>query len=136
MSRRVEKFCAGLSITRTADKNRQKGSTCVEILLTFAENLKKHVMASLRKLKKDIDYLMDEVVTDSYLSLYFHPENKDEIVKVIQDAVDLRNSLYDRANNPIEKKSTSLVHKHYAAVRRDMFEGIDGLFVRLSGIGK
>ena len=87
-------------------------------------------------LKRDIDYLMDEVVTDSFLSLYFHPEHREEIMGVIRDAVDLRNSLYDRANNPIEKRSTSLVRKHYAAVRRDMFDGIDGLFVRLSGIGK
>ncbi len=93
-------------------------------------------MASLRKLKRDIDYLMDEVVTDSYLSLYFHPDNRDAIVGVIRDAVDLRNSLYDRANHPIEKKSGSLVRKHYAAVRRDMFDGIDALFVRLSETGK
>jgi predicted HAD superfamily phosphohydrolase len=93
-------------------------------------------MASLRKLKRDINYLMDEVVTDSYLSLWFHPEHKDAIVNVIRDAVDLRNTLYDRANNPIEKKSSSLVRKHYAAVRRDMFEGIDRLFVRLSEVGK
>ena len=93
-------------------------------------------MASLRKLKKDIDYLMDEVVTDSYLSLYFHPEHKDDIVAVIRNAVDLRNSLYDRANNPIEKNSPSLVRKHFASVRRDMFDGIDGLFVRLSEVGK
>ncbi len=93
-------------------------------------------MASLRKLKKDIDYLMDEVVTDSYLSLYFHPDSKDAIVSVIRDAVDLRNSLYDRVNNPIEKKSSSLVRKHFAAVRRDMFDGIDRLFVRLSEVGK
>ena len=93
-------------------------------------------MASLRILKKDIDYLMDEVVTDSYLSLYFHPERKDEIVSVIRDAVDLRNSLYERANNPVEKRSPSLVRKHYAAVRRDMFDGIDKLFVRLSEVGK
>lgn len=93
-------------------------------------------MASLRRLKKDIDYLMDEVVTDSYLSLYFHPDRKDDIVKVIQDAVELRNSLYDRANAPAEPKSRSLVRKHYAAVRRDMFDGIDGLFVRLSEMAK
>lgn len=91
-------------------------------------------MASLRKLKKDINYLMDEVVTDSYLSLYFHPERKEKIVQVIREAVDLRNSLYERANNPIEKKSRSLVRKHYAALKHDMFEGIDGLFVRLSEI--
>jgi hypothetical protein len=93
-------------------------------------------MSSLRKLKRDINYLMDEVVTDSYLSLYFHPEHKDAIVGVIREAVDLRNSLYERANKPAEKKSVSLVRKHYAALRRDMFEGIDGLFVRLSQIGK
>ncbi len=93
-------------------------------------------MASLRVLKRDIDYLMDEVATDSFLSLHFHPEHQDEIVSVIRDAVDLRNSLYDRANKPIEKKSASLVRKHYAAVRRDMFDGIDRLFVRLSEIGK
>ncbi len=93
-------------------------------------------MASLRKLKKDIDYLMDEVVTDAYLSLYFHPERKDGIVNVIREAVDLRNSLYDRANAPAEKNNRSLVRKHYAAVRRDMFQGIDGLFVRLSELGK
>ncbi len=93
-------------------------------------------MASLRKLKRDIDYLMDEVVTDSYLSLYFRPEHKDGVVKIIQDAVELRNSLYDRANSPVEKKNRSLVRKHYAAVRRDMFTGIDALFVRLSEIAK
>ncbi|MDR2912961.1 MAG: hypothetical protein LBV38_06715 [Alistipes sp.] len=93
-------------------------------------------MASLRMLKRDINYLMDEVVTDSYLSLYFHPEHKDAIVGVIRDAVELRNSLYDRANRPAEKKSRSLVRKHYAAVRRDMFDGIDSLFVRLSEVGK
>ncbi len=87
-------------------------------------------------LKKDIDYLVDEVVTDAYLSLYFHPERKDDIVKIIQDTVDLRNTLIEKANNPAEKKNKSLVRKHYAQVRREMFDGIDGLFVRLSDNGK
>jgi predicted HAD superfamily phosphohydrolase len=87
-------------------------------------------------LKRDINYLMNEVVTDSYLSLHFHPDQKETIVGVIRDAVELRNSLYDRANRPAEKKSRTLVRRHYTAVRRDMFEGIDGLFVRLSNIGK
>ena len=93
-------------------------------------------MASIRNLKRDIDYLMNEVVTDSYLSLHFHPEHREAIIGVIRDAVELRNSLYDRANRPIEKRSRSLVSKHYTALRRDMFDGIDKLFVRLSEIGK
>jgi hypothetical protein len=93
-------------------------------------------MASLRRLKKDINYLMDEVVTDSYLSLYFHPEKREEIVKIIESAVELRNSLYEKANSPAEPKSRSLVRKHYAALRRDMFAGTDDLFVRLSETAK
>lgn len=93
-------------------------------------------MSSLRMLKKDIDYLMDEVVTDAYLSLYFHPERKDDIVKIMQEAVALRNSLYEQANHPAEKKNKSLVRKHYAQVRRDMFDGVDKLFIRLSESGK
>lgn len=93
-------------------------------------------MSSLRMLKKDIDYLVDEVVTDAYLSLYFHPERKSEIIGIMEEAVALRNALYERANNPVEKRNPSLVKKHYAQVRRDMFEGVDGLFVRLSESGK
>jgi hypothetical protein len=87
-------------------------------------------------LKKDIDYLVDEVVTDAYLSLYFHPERRDEIVKIMEDVVALRNTLIDAANHPAEKHNPSLVSKHYAQVRRDMFGGIDSLFVRLSETSK
>jgi hypothetical protein len=93
-------------------------------------------MASLRMLKKDVDYLVEEVVTDAYLSLYFHPERRDEVVKIMEDVVSLRNSLIDRANRPAEKHNASLVRKHYAQLRRDMFEGVDALFVRLSDTSK
>ena len=44
-------------------------------------------MASIRLIKKDIDYLVGEVVADCYLAIYFHPEKKDEIVKVMEEAV-------------------------------------------------
>ncbi|MDR0907454.1 MAG: hypothetical protein LBM63_02415 [Rikenellaceae bacterium] len=93
-------------------------------------------MSSLRMLKKDIDYLVDEVVTDAYLSLYFHPERRDEIVKIMEDTVALRNTLIDSANHPVEKHNASLVRKHYSQLRRDMFSGIDSLFVRLSETSK
>ena len=36
-------------------------------------------MASLRRVKKDIDYLVSEVVYDCYLALYFHSERRDAI---------------------------------------------------------
>lgn len=91
-------------------------------------------MASLRMLKKDIDYLMEQVLEDSYFTIYFHPEKKDKAIEVIQGAVDLRNELFDRANSPAEKNNRSLVKKHYAQIRRDMFSGVDSLFEKLSDI--
>lgn len=48
-------------------------------------------MASLRRVKKDIDYLVSEVVYDCYLALYFHSERRDAIVAVMEEAVDARN---------------------------------------------
>lgn len=93
-------------------------------------------MASLRVLKKDIDYLVNEVVSDCYVSTYFHPEKKDEILKVIEEAVALRNNLFERANNPAEKHNKSLVKKHYAFLRTEMFSKVDDLFGRLSELNK
>ena len=93
-------------------------------------------MASLRVLKKDIDYLVNEVVSDCYVSTYFHPEKKDEILKVREEAVALRNNLFERANNPAEKHNKSLVKKHYAFLRTEMFSKVDDLFGRLSELNK
>lgn len=93
-------------------------------------------MASLRMLKKDIDYLIEQVLEDSYFTIYFHPEKKEQAIEVIQEAVDLRNDLFGKANSPAEKKNKSLVKKHYAQVRRDMFSSVDALFEKLSGIAK
>ena len=72
-------------------------------------------MASIRLIKKDIDYLVSEVVSDCYLTIYFHPEKKQEIVSVMEEAVELRNSLFAQIK-PKEKHNPSLVKKHYAQI--------------------
>ncbi|MCD7969199.1 MAG: hypothetical protein LUF87_02470 [Alistipes sp.] len=93
-------------------------------------------MASLRKLKRDIDFLIEEVVSDSYLTIYFHPDKKEQGVDIIHKAVGLRNDLFQRANNPVEKNNPHLVRKHYRQIRLDMLKGIDGLFNELSEANK
>lgn len=89
-------------------------------------------MANLRSIKKDIDYLVNEVVYDCYLALYFHSDKREAVIGVMQDAVELRNELFEMVNNPAEKHNPALVKKHYAFVRVQMFERIDGLFAKLS----
>ena len=93
-------------------------------------------MASIRMIKKDIDYLIQEVISDSYFTIYFHPDKKDEAVKVMEEAVAFRNDLYDKANNPVEKNNPHLVKRHYAQLRRDLLSGVDGLFQKISTLCK
>ena len=93
-------------------------------------------MASVKRLKKDIDSLVEEVGTDCYLSIYFHSDRKEAIVGIMNKAVELRNDLFGRINCPAEPNNKSLVAKHYAQIRRDMFAGIDGLFTELSELNK
>ncbi len=93
-------------------------------------------MANLRTLKKDIDYLVEEVMSDCYLAIFFHPEKKDSVLAIMQEAVDMRNNLFHRVNNPPEKFNTHLNRKHYGQIRREMFSKIDKLFNDLSIVNK
>ncbi len=85
-------------------------------------------MASIRGIKNEIDYLVSEVISDGYMALYFNVEKRDAIVSVIEEAVAMRNNLYEKVNNPADKQNKSLVRKHYAQIRRDMISGTDDLF--------
>ncbi len=95
-------------------------------------------MASIRGIKNDIDYLASEVISDCYVALYFDRDEKKrkDIIALIEEAVAQRNALYERVNNPADKKNASLVRKHYAAIRRDMMSGVDAMFEKLSEICK
>lgn len=90
-------------------------------------------MASIRKFKKEIDYLASEVISNSYTCLYFNPQrNRDEVFAIINDAVEVRNDLFVKANNPIEKHNPKLVKKYYHQLNNEVFEKVDALFERLS----
>ena len=68
-------------------------------------------MANLRNLKKEIDYRLEEFVFDCEMAIYFQPNKEDEVVKLMEKAVELRNALYVKANNPDEPKNASLVRE-------------------------
>ena len=90
-------------------------------------------MANLRTIKKDIDFLIEEVISDCYLFLNFHPNKKaKEVEAILLEAVNLRNDLYDRVNTPPKDK----VKQHYVQISKDLLEGADKLFGKVSELGK
>jgi hypothetical protein len=94
-------------------------------------------MASVRELKKDIDYLIYEVISDCFVFSGLHPEMKsDELSAIISDAVDFRNDLIARVNNPDGKDNPKIVKAYYKSVEKDLLTGVDKLFSRLSEMTK
>lgn len=92
-------------------------------------------MAKLRTIKKDIAYLTGEVISNCYLALYFQGESSQEkLTATINKAVEMHNSLIERANHPAEKHNPRLVRKHYSAINAELVDGADKLFTEISQV--
>jgi hypothetical protein len=92
-------------------------------------------MASIRELKKDIDYLVFEAISDCFAYSQVHEENQpEELSAIISDAVNFRNDLIARVNNPEGKDNPKIVKAYYKAVEKDLVTGVDKLFSRLSAL--
>ena len=77
-------------------------------------------MASIRKLKKDLNYLAFELLTEVFTYRHFHPEMKEKkFDEVILEVVKLRNELIARINN-IENPDE--VKAHFKKIRTDLVE--------------
>lgn len=92
-------------------------------------------MASIRELKKDIDFLVFEVISDCFAYSSIHPDNKsDELSAIISDAVNFRNDLIARVNNPDGKDNPKILKAYYKTLEKDLLTGVDKLFDRLSAL--
>ncbi|MDR2585290.1 MAG: hypothetical protein LBC84_03590 [Prevotellaceae bacterium] len=90
-------------------------------------------MASIRNLKKDIDFLVQEVISDCCTFMYVYPDKKrEESIQIIEDAIELRNKLYAQVNNPQENPK----REYYKAVNKELLEGVDALFLKISELTK
>ena len=87
---------------------------------------------NLRDIKKDIEYVIGAFVDDCTLFLNMNPgTNAAEIIGLIDEAVDLFNSLRDRVSKPDGEKKA-----HFVALRKELLEKVDALYDRLSAAVK
>ena len=90
-------------------------------------------MASIRRIKKDIDFLIEEVISDCCTFMYLYPDKKrEEAIQIIVDAVELRNKLFAEVNNPQDNPKRA----YYKAVNKELLEGVDALFQKISELTK
>ena len=89
---------------------------------------------NLRDIKKDVEFLVAEVVDDCFIYLELNGEEKMEKVgEIIGDALDLQDDLIDKINHrPAEIKAD----KYYNGVNKELIEGVDALYERLSALSQ
>lgn len=94
-------------------------------------------MGSIRRLKKEIDTRVYEILSDCFTFAEVHPSVKsDELDGIISDAVNFRNDLIHRVNNPDQPGDPKGIKVHYQMINRDLDSGVDKLCERLSSVTK
>lgn len=78
-------------------------------------------MASVRRLKKDVNQLAYELLTEAFTYKRFHKDlDESKFDEIIRNVVKSRNDILARINNPeINGRSAS---GFYSEVKEDMFE--------------
>jgi hypothetical protein len=92
-------------------------------------------MANIRQLKKAIDSQVYEVISDCFTWDELNPGKKSEVVEgIISDAVNFRNELIHRVNNPDPSADPKVIKAHYQLIGKDLSSGVDSLCSRLSSV--
>lgn len=90
-------------------------------------------MANLRVFKKDVIFLINEVISDCWVYMYMNGEkNLEEAKKIVADAVELGDNIFEQINHYPKDEAK----KHFKALNQKLLEGVDALFVRLSALTK
>ena len=85
---------------------------------------------NLRVFKKDIEFFVAEFIDDCALFVALNPhKDADEIVTIIDEAVELYNDLKCRASHPEGNKRA-----YYTGLTKEMFEKLDELCEKLSAV--
>ena len=90
-------------------------------------------MANLRVIKKDTIFLVNEVISDCWLFMFFNEgKNTQEAQSIITDAITLGENIFEQINHYPKDDAK----KHFKTVNKKLLESIDALFVRLSDLNK
>lgn len=94
-------------------------------------------MASIRKLKKDIQFLTAEGISDCINLVDDQDvERNSKILDVIREIVDNHNNIIERVCHPDGKDNSKLLRKFFKQVKTDYIQGLDEAYKKLEAIVK
>ena len=85
-------------------------------------------MASIRSLKKDINFLASELVTQAYMNQMLFKEDDEKLEKDVISALDFRTNLLSKVNHVDGKDNPKMVKSYFSKLRKEMVADFDKLF--------
>ena len=77
-------------------------------------------MASIKKLKDEINHLTYNLINECFTFKIFHPEKDEQVNEVIRKIIGLRNDLISRTNHPDNKGDSKKLKSHFYKIKLDL----------------
>ncbi len=92
-------------------------------------------MANLRDLKKDIKYLVSELLVQAFFKQAETDARGEEIInEIMVETVQMHNEFIARANHPDGKYNPEIVKNYYKKLREDVMKKSADLFEKMAAI--
>jgi len=101
-----------------------------ELYINFNLNLQKNkYMSSVKNLKKDINYILSDVIEECYLWQLQQDDVKkaDKAEKIIDESI----STFDNLIEKVNQKSVENKKSHFKGIQKELKEKVAKLFVKL-----
>ena len=93
-------------------------------------------MASIRQLKREIEFLSSQIIGDCVDLVQTFNGTETEVLALIEEIVALHNSTVDKINNPDGKDNPALVKAFYRQLKNTYTTGINDAYKKLESLVK
>lgn len=94
-------------------------------------------MASRRDLKKDINWITEEVIGDCLLFLDIHQDHdKEPVANIINTMIEKRNELVSKVNHQDKSEGRKETKEKYKSIAKDLIDTANTCFEELSKLAK
>jgi len=89
-------------------------------------------MASRQRLKKEIDYVVSDLILDcfTFINMRAKTENED-VLQIVQESLNLRGDLLNQVNHPENKTETQTVKSYFDNIAKVLIDTVEESYVKL-----
>jgi hypothetical protein len=89
-------------------------------------------MASRQRLKKEIDYVVSDLILDcfTFINMRAKTENED-VLQIVQETLNLREDLINQVNHPENKTETQTVKSYFDNIAKVLIDTVEESYVKL-----